>query len=196
MKVASLPASMSFRSRSEWRDWLLQHHQTKTNAWIVILKKNTKASGIFYDEAVEEAVCFGWIDNKMRSVDDATYILNFTPRKNDSIWSALNRRQAESMISMHKMAAAGLASIENAKKSGSWDAAYSSKAIPAIPEDLLQELRMDPANLERFEQLSNSQQLQYITWVMQAKTAQTRAKRIMAIATRMRLPKKDGNAIE
>nr|MDO8113072.1 YdeI/OmpD-associated family protein [Candidatus Sigynarchaeota archaeon] len=196
MKDAGLPASLSFKRRSEWRDWLLQHHQTETSAWVVITKKKANVTGILYEDAVEESVCFGWIDNKMRSVDDTTYILNFTPRRKDSIWSALNRQRAEKMIAAGKMVDAGLASIENAKKAGTWVTAYSAKVRPAMLDDLKLELQHEPAILERFESLPNSRQLQYITWVMQAKTGPTRAKRIKEVVSRVRSSKKAGDHAE
>ena len=128
--------SLYFTNSHEWREWLSQNHNDKIEAWLVIQKKRSNRTGIRYDEALDEALCFGWIDGKMYSVDDEQFILRFSPRKARSIWSKRNRVKAEMLIEQGRMTDAGIAKIEEARENRHWDTAYSSLIVEDIPADL------------------------------------------------------------
>ena len=184
MKNSELSNVLVFSERNTWRNWLSKYHDKKREAWILIQKKGSLLSGIPYDVAVEEAVSFGWIDGKMRSVDNYTYTLRFSPRKTGSIWSKLNRERAEKLIKSKKMSEAGLVKIEEAKKNGNWDAAYSSKVKPTLSQDLKKALENVPEAWMNFNKFSNSHQNIYVNWVETAKREETRVKRIREVVNR------------
>lgn len=130
---------------------------------------------------MEEAICFGWIDGKMRSVDDKKYILRFSPRRRDSIWSEMNRQRAVKMMNRGKMTKAGNEKIDEAKKNGSWASAYSSKKEPPLPDDLKKALMKDEKTWRNFSEFSNSLKTRYIYWINVAKREETRERRIREI---------------
>ncbi len=123
-----------FKDRAEFRSWL-KSNQIKDHAWLLFYKKRLN-KGMSYEEAVEEALCFGWIDGILRSIDKEKHMIRFTERKKNSVWSLINRKKAEAMIEQGKMTAAGLAKIEEAKNSGLWQSAYTNKKKERMPADL------------------------------------------------------------
>jgi uncharacterized protein YdeI (YjbR/CyaY-like superfamily) len=177
----SQSVTQEFLDRKEWRRWLEEKHSSETEVWVIIQKKNSGRNGLRYEEAVEEAVCFGWIDSKMQSIDAEGFRQRFSPRRKNSIWSKKNKKTAEKMIKAGKMTEAGFATINIAKQSGKWDAAYSSKMAPAIPTDLAKALKENELAWENFSKFSNSARLQYVYWVESAKKDETRQKRIVAV---------------
>ncbi|MBN1797764.1 MAG: YdeI/OmpD-associated family protein [Spirochaetales bacterium] len=181
-----------FEGRSEWRAWLASNHNSAASAWLVIRKKGADAGGVYYDDAVEEAICSGWIDGKMQSVDAATYILRFSPRRKNSIWSKLNRNRAQALINSGQMTEAGLETIKQAKANGRWQAAYSSKEKPPLPADLEKALRKAPPAWKNFNAFANSYQTMYIGWIKDAKRPETRAGRIRKVVERLRQNIKPG----
>ena len=162
----------------EWNDWLRLHHDSESEVWLQIRKARSIESGIGLNEAVEEALSFGWIDSKMYSLDSDKYILRFTPRKSGSVWSLINRKRAETLMAEGRMTEAGMETIREAQESGSWENAYSSKVKPDVPEDLIEALQKDPLARSNFEKWSNSQKLQAVSWVEQSRKAKTRENRI------------------
>jgi len=170
--------------RAEWRQWLEEHHTQHDVVWLLIRKKRATAVGVTYDEAVEEALCFGWIDGQMRSLDEQSYVLRFSPRRPGSLWSLLNVERAERLIAAGKMAAAGLAQVEEARRSGRWAGAYTSRSSPALPADLQEALAADPAAGAGFARLTNSAQTMYAVWVAEAKRPATRQRRIAEVVRR------------
>ena len=163
--------------REAWANWLEAQHAEARGVWLTIRKKGSMHSGVFLGEAVEEAIIYGWIDSQMKPLDADEYLLRFTPRRDDSPWSLRNREMAERLVTEGRMKEAGLARVEEAKRNGRWGAAYSSKEPPKIPTDLENALKKRGA-LDRFRATSNSNQLQYIFWIDEAKRPETRAKRI------------------
>ena len=141
-------------------------------------------------DAVKEALRFGWIDSRMKSLDEEGYILRFSPRKPYSVWSAVNRKRAEALTEAGLMTEAGLATVRAAKKSGHWQTAYSTREKPEIPDDLRAELEASPPALENFSSWSNSDQLQAVFLIGQAKRPQTRISRIKNIAARAKTSRK------
>ena len=175
---------LEFRDRAGWRMWLEKNHSAEDGAWVVIQKKGSKEKGLRYDEAVDEAVCFGWIDGGMRSLDGERFRLWFSPRRRGSIWSLLNRERAERLMGAGLMAEAGLRAVEEARESGMWDAAYTSRVEPEVPDDLLEALMEDQEAWRNFKGFSNSSKLMYVHWVESAKRERTRARRISEVVRR------------
>lgn len=170
-----------FQDFKEWRMWLEENHSSEKEVWVIIRKKNSGRKGLKYEEAVEEAICFGWIDSKMQSVDAESFRQRFSPRRKNSIWSKKNKETAEKMIKAGKMTQTGFAAINMAKQNGKWDAAYSSKMTLAIPMDLAEALKENGLAWENFNKFSNSTRFQYIYWVNSAKKDETRRKRIVEV---------------
>lgn len=168
----------NFLERKEWRRWLTENHFSEKEVWVIIHKKKSRKKGLKYPEAVEEAICFGWVDSKMRSIDTDRFRLRFTPRRKNSIWSKNNKETAEKMIRAGKMTQAGFETINEAKRNGKWDAAYSSEMGSAIPDDLVEALRENELAWKNFKKFSNSAKLQCIYWVNTAKKVETRKRRI------------------
>jgi len=167
-----------FLDRSEWRRWLQEHHSSEKEIWVLIHKRNSGKKGLKYEEAVEEAICFGWIDGKMQSVDDFRFRQRFSPRKKNSPWSRSNKRRAEKMIQTGKMTPSGFETISEAKRNGKWDTAYSSSMALSVPKDLEEALKKKELSWMNFKSYSNSTKLQFIYWVNNAKKDETRRKRI------------------
>lgn len=172
------------KSRSEWRKWLEKNYDKEKEIWLTFYKKHTGKQIVSYDEAVEEALCFGWIDGIMKGVDDVTHVQRFTPRNPDSVWSLLNKKRVLKLIKEGKMTHAGLKLIKFAKKSGKWQAAYSSKTKPGLPLDLKKSFARNSKARENFNKFSNSQQLAYIFWILSAKKKETRETRIKVVVER------------
>ena len=170
-----------FPDRNQWRRWLQEHHSTEKETWVFIYKKNSGEKGLKYEEAVEEAICFGWIDGKTQSVDSDRFRQRFTPRKKNSPWSKSNRERAEKMIQTGKMASAGFEKIREAKLNGKWNTAYSSSMVPSVPKDLEEALKKNELSWNNFKSYSNSTKFQYIYWVNNARKDETRRKRIAKI---------------
>jgi len=178
------PLDLEFGDRRGWRRWLEDNHTHEIEALVVIQKKRSNKKGLKYDEAVDEAVCFGWIDSKMQRIDADRFRQRFSPRKRNSIWSKINRERAEKMIELGLMTRAGFEAVEEAKRNGQWDSAYSSRVTPIIPEDLVKALKENNVSWENFDRFSNSVKLQYVHWVESAKRGETRARRIVEVVRR------------
>ncbi|MFC1941009.1 YdeI family protein [Chloroflexota bacterium] len=184
--------ALLFSNSKQWRKWLEQNHDTIKDVWLIHYKKNSNKSSVSYQDALEEALCFGWIDSIMKSIDDEKFILKYSPRKTKSIWSKLNKEKAEKLIKAGKMTDAGLIKIEEAKNNGFWDNAYTNKDRDEIPEDLNNALLQNKDALENFHNFANSYWNMYIGWVNSAKTEQTRKRRIAEVVERSWLNKKPG----
>ena len=187
-----LEDAVLFHNRNEWRVWLENQHRTKKEVWLLHYKKQAKKPFLNHTEAVEEALCFGWIDSKLKKIDDDRFVLKYTPRKPKSVWSKINKEKAEGLMQSGKMTQAGLEKIEEAKRQGLWDIAYTNKVRERIPADLTQALQADQIAWENFQQFANSYRNMYCGWVRGAKTIETRKKRISEVVRRSRLNKKPG----
>ncbi len=177
----SEPSAQEFKDREEWRNWLEENGSSEKEIWVIIYKKHSGRHGLQYQEAVEEAICFGWIDSKMQSIDTSKFRQRFSPRKKTSIWSKINKETAEKMIRRGKMTPSGFETINKAKANGKWSAAYSSITAPAIPNDLEKSLKENEPAWKNFKEFSNSTKLRYIYWVTTAKKEETRKRRIGAV---------------
>ncbi len=168
---------VSASDRDEWRTWLASHHPSEKGAWLVIQKKASPEPGVTYAEAVEEALCFGWIDSRGNKIDDRAYRLLFTPRKPGSMWAASNKARVERLIAEGRMTPAGLAPIEAAKADGSWDAFNDVDALEH-PDDLLGALAANPDAKRNYDAFPDSSKRMILYWIASAKRTETRAKRI------------------
>ena len=175
---------LTLRSAKEWSSWLASHHGSESEVWLKIKKAGSKEAGVNLADAVTEALRFGWIDSRMKSLDGEGYLLRFSPRRPDSVWSAINKKRVEALTEASLMSEAGLATVSAAKESGHWQTAYSSREKPELPSDLRAELEANPPALENFSSWSSSDQLQAVFWIGQAKRTQTRISRIKDIAAR------------
>jgi uncharacterized protein YdeI (YjbR/CyaY-like superfamily) len=177
--MAKLP-KVRPKSRAAWRAWLEAHHATSPGIWLVFAKKHTKLPSLSYEDAVEEALCFGWIDSLLKSIDDRFHKQMFTPRKAKSAWSALNRKRAARLIEAGLMTAAGLAPIALAKKTGQWEAHKASETL-IVPPELKQAIKANPAAKKNWPTYTESQRKMFLYMVNGAKRPETRATRVRRI---------------
>lgn len=162
-----------------WRRWLERHHTDPTGVRLVLAKKHTTTpTSLSYDQALDEALCFGWIDGQLTRKDDATYRQRFTPRRSRSTWSKRNVGLVERLIAEGRMQPAGSAEVDRAKADGRWDAAYASHATAQVPADLAAALSENAAALEMFEALTRQNRYAILYRLETAKRADTRARRI------------------
>jgi uncharacterized protein YdeI (YjbR/CyaY-like superfamily) len=171
---------MRFTNHEEWRAWLEVHHATELEAWLLISRRRATRQYLNLEEALEEALCYGWIHGALQPVDKETYALRFSPRTPKSIWSIHNQQRVEKLIREDRMTQAGLEKISEAKESGEWKAAVLREDVTSVPDDLVQELEENDAWLA-FENWPASQKKQYLYWLEIAKKPETRAIRIKGI---------------
>jgi uncharacterized protein YdeI (YjbR/CyaY-like superfamily) len=181
-----------FKSINEWRIWLEENHQKKKNIWIIVQKKASMKPGIRYEETVLEAVAYGWIDGKMKRLNDDEFVQRFTPRRSNSNWSLSNRKRAERLIEDGRMTPAGLISVEDAKRSGRWDNAYSSKGVVETPDDLNNALIENQVAFDNFNSFPPYARFMYIHWINEAKRSSTRKRRIIKVVDRSKKNQKPG----
>ena len=177
------PNSVHPLSRAEWRQWLEQNHERKEGVWLVSFKKATGKPRFDYEEAVEEALCFGWIDSKGNKLDEERSMLWFAPRKPKTGWSKPNKIRIEKLTAAGLMNPAGLAKIEAAKKDGSWNALDSVEALE-IPADLKKALAANRMAQQNFDAFPRSAKRAILEWISHAKKPETRAKRIEETVTK------------
>lgn len=164
---------------TSWRRWLQRNHAQLDGVWLTLAKKGTtQPTRLGYDDALVEALCFGWIDGQVRRRDELTYFQRFTPRRARSAWSRRNVEIAEQLIAEGRMHAAGLAHIERARSDGRWGSAYDGPASIAVPEDLDAALAAQPRARAMFEILTSQNRYAVLYRIGQAKRADTRARRI------------------
>lgn len=187
-----LSNALYLKNSREWRFWLENNHDKEKEIWLIHYKKHSGKTGISYEEALDEAICFGWIDGKLKSIDEEKFALRFSPRKANSIWSLANKEKARRLIKAGKMTAAGLAKIEEAKANGLWDAAYTNKKREGMPSDLKKALKENEQAWSNFQNFANSYRNMYIGWINSAKTEETRSKRIGEVVRRSIINKKPG----
>jgi uncharacterized protein YdeI (YjbR/CyaY-like superfamily) len=167
------------RDAAAWREWLGENHADPAGVWLVLAKKGTeKPTSLTYDQALEEALCHGWIDGQARRRDEATYRQRFTPRRKRSAWSRRNTGIAERLRAEGRMHPAGHAEVERAKADGRWEAAYAGPATIEVPTDLTEALAAEPKALALFETLNSQNRYAILYRIATAKRADTRARRI------------------
>lgn len=174
--------SIQPKSILEWNKWLEQNHSRANGIWLITFKQATGRPRISYDDAVESALCFGWIDSKPRTLDAERSMLWFSPRKKGSAWSKRNKERVEKLVAANRLHEAGLAKIEEAKQDGSWIKLDSVEALE-IPSDLRKAFKSNLGSNSNFDAFPRSTKRAILEWIGNAKTEATRAKRVSETAT-------------
>lgn len=169
---------LAFASPAEWRAWLAENHEASKGLWLKIAKKGSGIASVTYDEALDVALCYGWIDGQKDSFDDAYFLQKFAPRGSRSKWSKINRDRATRLIESGTMAPAGLRAIEQARADGRWDAAYDGQRTATVPDDLQCALDQSPEARAFFAQLNSVNRYAILFRIHDAKKPETRARRI------------------
>jgi len=176
----------AFASAAEWRKWLAGNHAKAEGIWLRIFNKRSGERTLTYDEALDQALCYGWIDGQKKTFDTDSWLQKFTPRRSKSVWSKRNRDRVARLIKLKKMQPAGLQEIASAKADGRWERAYDSAKTMTVPDDFLSELRMNK-KAEAFFNTLNKANLYAIAWRLQtAVKPETREKRKKAILEMLR----------
>jgi uncharacterized protein YdeI (YjbR/CyaY-like superfamily) len=180
--VASLPPNAIHPlSRAEWREWLRENHTRSSGVWLVSFKKGTGKSRFDYNDSVEEALCFGWVDSKPNKLDEERSMLWFAPRKSKTGWSRPNKERVERLVKAGLMQPGGLAKVEQAKADGSWSLLDAVEELQ-VPQDLLEALARLPPAEQNFLNFPRSAKRGILEWVLQAKRPETRSARILETA--------------
>ena len=177
MKITALmkkTVSITMKDRAAWRTWLERNHESVKEIWIVYAKKHSKMKSVSYEEAVEEAICFGWIDGQVRTVDEDRFMQRFSPRTKKSRWSELNIARAEKMINTGLMTDAGRAIFNEAMKQ---ERTVPSLTSYSIPDELEAALASSPVALRNYQNMAPTYRLMYAAWVDTAKMPETRQRR-------------------
>lgn len=169
-------------SQVEWRNWLIKNHKSQQSIWLIYYKKDAGKPSIAYSEAVDEALCFGWIDSKSKPIDTNSYMQYFCQRKPNSVWSKVNKEKVNRLIKEGLMMQAGFDVIEHAKANGSWNILDDAEAL-IVPPDLEEKLKTNAVAKSYFENLSRSDKRNMLQWLVLAKRTATRQKRIEEIVT-------------
>jgi uncharacterized protein YdeI (YjbR/CyaY-like superfamily) len=169
---------LPFATAGDFEDWLARNHATAPGVWIKFAKTGSGVASIRYAEAVEAALCWGWIDGQARRVDDSWYLQKFTPRRARSIWSKINCSKAMALIESGKMQPPGLAEVERAKQDGRWERAYDSPSAATVPDDLAAALAASAEASAFFAGLNSQNRYAILHRVQTAKKPETRARRI------------------
>ena len=166
------------KTRKEWRDWLSRHHDKSNGIWLVFYKKHTGKPSLEYGEAVEECLCFGWIDSIIKRIDDEKYVRKMTPRSSGSRWSPLNKKRVIHLTEQGLMTPAGMKKVAEARKSGLWNKADRLNISVETPDELSRALAGNSKARLFFDGLAPSYRRQFIGWIAAAKKQETRARRV------------------
>lgn len=169
-----------FKSAAAWASWLAKNHLKSPGIWMRLAKKDSGLSSASYAEALDAALCYGWIDSQKKSFDDKTWLQRFTPRGPKSIWSQVNKKKAMAFKRQGLMKPLGLKAIEDAKKNGNWDSAYASQSSITVPDDLAAAFKRNPAAGAFFKSLKGTDRYAVLFRIHHAKKAATRAAKIAA----------------
>ncbi len=167
-----------FKTQSAWAVWLEKNHRKSPGLWLRLAKKGADLRSVTYGEALESALCYGWIDGQKRGESENAWLQRFLPRSAKSIWSKINRDKAGALIASGQMKVAGLEAVEAAKKDGRWDAAYDSPKGATVPEDFQAALKASPRALEFFQVLDGANRYAVLFRIQTVKKAETRARKI------------------
>lgn len=177
MKQTELPV-LPFANKKKWSDWLAKQHEKSTGVWLRLAKKDSGIPSVTYEEAVDVALCYGWIDGQKKSFDDTYWLQKFTPRGPKSIWSRINTKKVERLIASGEMQPAGLKAVEAARQDGRWEAAYASQKNISIPEDFQAALDQNEKARAFFSTLKSAERYSVLFRIHNARKPETRARRI------------------
>lgn len=166
---------VAFTDAGGWESWLAQNHDAAPGAWLKIAKKGSGKTSLTVAEALDIALCYGWIDSQRKGLDDDHYLQRYSPRRPGSPWSRVNVDKAEALIASGRMREPGLAAIRAAKADGRWEAAYASQRTATVPDDLAAALARDEHVRERFERLGRTERYALLLRLMKARTPRRRA---------------------
>ena len=169
---------LPFTNKEKWADWLAKHHDKSAGVWLKLAKKDSGISSITYEDALDVALCYGWIDGQKKGFDDQYWLQKFTPRGAKSIWSKINTEKAERLIASGNMRPAGLNAIERAKQDGRWEAAYASQKNVSVPEDFQAALDRNKKAKAFFTTLNSANRYAILFRIYNAKKPETRARKI------------------
>jgi uncharacterized protein YdeI (YjbR/CyaY-like superfamily) len=172
------PPTLPFQSKKKWADWLAKQHEKSPGVWLKLAKKDSGNLSITYEEALDVALCYGWIDGQKKGFDDRYWLQKFTPRGRKSIWSKINTEKAERLIASGEMKPAGLKAIEAAKQDGRWEAAYASQKNITVPEDFQAALNENKEAKAFFGTLNSANRYAILFRIHNAKKPETRARLI------------------
>ena len=179
---------VEFPDATGWESWLEQHHATRTEAWLRIAKRNSGVESVTITEALDIALCYGWIDGRRKGLDDVSYLQRYTPRTPRSTWSQVNVAKVEALTRAGRMRPAGLAAVEAAKADGRWEAAYEAQRTATVPPDLAAALAADASAGAAFEGLGRSDRYTVILPLLKARTPEARAKALTRAIAGLRRP--------
>jgi len=177
VKAGDAPA-VAFPTAAHWEDWLADHHQAADGLWLKLAKKDAPEPTLTYAEALDVALCFGWIDAQTRGLDDNYWLKRFTPRKPGSRWSKINTQKAEALITAGRMQPAGLAEVERARADGRWDTAYAGPRTITVPDDLAAALAANPDAAAFFATLNSINRYAILYRIGTVKRPETRVRKI------------------
>jgi uncharacterized protein YdeI (YjbR/CyaY-like superfamily) len=169
---------VSFASQQDWEQWLQAEHGTAKGLWLKLAKKGSSVDSVSYEEAIQSALCYGWIDGQKGAYDERFWLQRFTPRGPRSRWSKINREKASKLLAEGRMQTAGLEQVEQAKEDGRWEAAYEGQRTATVPEDLRSELEKDPEAKAFFATLDSANRYAILYRLKDAKKPETRARRL------------------
>jgi uncharacterized protein YdeI (YjbR/CyaY-like superfamily) len=175
---ATLPVQL-FERRKDWADWLTKNHGSSPGVWLQLAKKRADIRSVSYDEAIEVALCFGWIDGQKQTHSENFWLQKFTRRSDKSVWSKINKEKALALIKTGKMKPEGLQEVERAKSDGRWDAAYDSASKATVPSDFQFALDSNPRAKDFFGTLDSRNRYAILFRIQTVKKAETRAKKIV-----------------
>ena len=188
-KPAAKPKPMVkrlFKRQAHWHSWLEKNHVKPDGLWLHFAKKGSGAVTVTYDEALETALCFGWIDGQVRTHDEKTFVRKFTPRRARSIWSKVNRAKAEKLMAAGRMQPAGHRAIERAREGGEWDSAYDSAHTATVPPDLQAALDKTKSATAFFAKLDRANRYAMLWRIQTARSPAMRAKRVAEIVAMLK----------
>ena len=178
MSDAKKQPVVCFETQNDWDNWLADNHPESNGVWLKIAKKGKGATSVTYTEALDVAICYGWIDGQKQKFDDQFFLQKFTPRRPRSLWSKINREKVENLIAAGKMKPAGMAEVDAAKSDGRWDAAYDSPGNMTVPEELQAALDANPTANAFFETLNKTNRYSFCFRVQTARNPEIRKTRI------------------
>ena len=178
MKANDTSAIKLFKSKQDWTAWLEKNHLKNCGLWLRLAKKNSGVQSVTYKEALEAALCYGWIDGQKKPESDQVWLQKFVPRSARSVWSKINREKALALIASGEMRTTGLDAIENAKKNGRWESAYDSPSRATVPDDFQAALDASPRAAAFFQTLNGANRYEILWRIQTVKKAETRVRKI------------------
>ncbi|NUS74317.1 MAG: OmdA domain containing protein [Corynebacteriales bacterium] len=178
-------APFMFSNAAEWESWLAANHSSAPEIWLKIAKKGSGATSVTLADALDTALCYGWIDSHRKALDDSFYLQRYSPRSPKGFWSKVNVAKAEALIAAGRMRPSGLAAIDAARRDGRWDGAYEAQSAVTVPDDLRAALEDNPSAQAAFDQLGKTDRYLLILRLLKARTSAARVAALRSVLTRL-----------